>query len=475
MRDLGSRNGTYRNGEIVSDTEIADGARAQRATLVGTVTDQAGAPVGTVTVILTALDAEAERQTVTGPDGSYTLGGLVPGRYRVRIEEANFELFTTLGLALTGGERRTLDITLLALGAAPAEPETPLPPLAPPPTERFPNYTPTPDRWRIELPGWQRYPRELEGEFPYTEGRPLDPYNLNPLKGDVPVIGDDIQSQTAFFVLTARSETPFEYRSVPTPGGISTERPDTEPFFAEGEQWTVLPTAFVTLELFKGDTAFKPRDWAVRVTPVFNLNYNSSRERNVFNIDPEEGNTRRRQDFALEEAFAEVKLFDVSENYDFVSVRGGIQPFSSDFRGFLFFDTNLGVRAFGNWGNNKNQWNVAYFDQLRAVHHPGTRADGWGAPDPGKGNEQRAQPARATQPAGVHRQLVPTGLPDARLHHLAELPRQHRQGRGVLLRRERGFLVRPAPIGLIEPHQVKAYYVGFGGDGHSAATGTGAA
>ncbi len=192
-------------------------ARAQRATLAGTVTDQAGVPQGTVTVILTALDAEAERQTVTGPDGSYTLGGLVPGRYRVRVEEMNFEPFTTLGLALTAGERRTLDITLLPLGATPAEPETP--PAAPAPAERFPNYIPTPDRWRIALPGWQRYPPEFEGEYPYTQGRPLDPYNLNPLKGDVPVIGDDI-----FFVLTARSETPFEYRKVPTPGGVSTQR-----------------------------------------------------------------------------------------------------------------------------------------------------------------------------------------------------------------------------------------------------------
>ncbi len=29
-----------------------------------------------------------------------------------------------------------------------------------------------------------------------------------------------------------------------------------------------------------------------------------------------------------------------------------------------------------------------------------------------------------------------------------------------------GFLVRPSPIGLITPHQVKAYYAGFAGDGH---------
>ena len=47
-----------------------------------------------------------------------------------------------------------------------------------------------------------------------------------------------------------------------------------------------------------------------------------------------------------------------------MSVRAGIQPFASDFRGFLFRDNNLGVRLFGTWGRNRNQWNLAYFDQL---------------------------------------------------------------------------------------------------------------
>ena len=39
----------------------------------------------------------------------------------------------------------------------------------------------------------------------------------------------------------------------------------------------------------------------------------------------------------------EIKLFDVNKNYDFVSVRAGIQPFVSDFRGFIFSDNNLGL------------------------------------------------------------------------------------------------------------------------------------
>src|SRR6185369_8968533 len=79
---------------------------------------------------------------------------------------------------------------------------------------------------------------------------------------------------------------------------------------------------------------------------------------------PEEGKKRRRTDIALQEAFGELKLADIGPNYDFVSVRGGIQPFTSDFRGFLFRDVNLGARVFGTWGRSRNQWNVVAFDQL---------------------------------------------------------------------------------------------------------------
>jgi hypothetical protein len=36
----------------------------------------------------------------------------------------------------------------------------------------------------------------------------------------------------------------------------------------------------------------------------------------------------------------------------------------SDFRGFIFNDTNLGVRIFGNYDNNRWQYNIAAFDML---------------------------------------------------------------------------------------------------------------
>src|SRR4030095_13712165 len=55
---------------------------------------------------------------------------------------------------------------------------------------------------------------------------------------------------------------------------------------------------------------------------------------------------------------------DFNDNYDAVWVRAGIQPFTADFRGFLYSDNNLGARVFGAFSNNKSQFNFAYFRQL---------------------------------------------------------------------------------------------------------------
>src|SRR5205085_1425240 len=81
----------------------------------------------------------------------------------------------------------------------------------------------------------------------------------------------------------------------------------------------------------------------------------------IINIDPRRGTSRTDWHFSLEDAFAEVKLEDVNSNYDAVSLRVGIQPFVSDFRGFIFTDNNLGARLFGAFRNNRYQFNLAYF------------------------------------------------------------------------------------------------------------------
>ena len=54
-----------------------------------------------------------------------------------------------------------------------------------------------------------------------------------------------------------------------------------------------------------------------------------------------------------------MRLRTVNEKFDFDSMRVGIQPFSTDFRGFLFQDNQLGVRLFGTRDNNIYQYNMA--------------------------------------------------------------------------------------------------------------------
>lgn len=394
-------------------------AQGTRATITGTVKDTRGMAVPRITVTIRNLDSEADRPAVTAPDGTFSVGGLAPGRYRVTIAETGMVPFVR-ELTVQAGERAALDIVL---------------------SYTVPDFVPVPDRWRMKFPEWVRYQNQ-DGEYPFVPNRGFDPYDQNVLKGDLPIAGDDI-----FMVLTAISETPLEYRVVPTPSGVSTESPSSDQFFGNGSQFAVLPSAIFSFELFKGSTAFKPRDWAVRITPHFNLNYVHLRERNAVNATPEAGATRRRQHFALQEAFAEWKVADVGPNFDFVSVRGGIQPFNSDFRGFLFRDSNLGVRAFGNWGQNRNQWNAAYFDQLEKETNSEL-------------NELERRSQRVLIGNYYRQDFLTEGYTISPSVH-ANLD----DGEEFFFD-QNGFLARPAPIGLIRPHTVHAYYAGIGGDGH---------
>src|SRR5207253_10055024 len=119
----------------------------------------------------------------------------------------------------------------------------------------------------------------------------------------------------------------------------------------------------LSFDLVHGDAAFKPVDWRIKITPVFNLNEVAVSELAAVNPDVRRGTSRFRTFFALEEYFVEKKLADLSPEYDFVSLRFGSQPFTSDFRGFIFSDTNRAVRLFGTRHGNRDQFNLIYFRQ----------------------------------------------------------------------------------------------------------------
>jgi hypothetical protein len=289
------------------------------------------------------------------------------------------------------------------------------------------NFFPIRDRWRIGY-----------------SGLGLDPYAQNLLKGDYPIYGQDV-----FFNFVGISDSLFEARKLPTPQGVSRENSGSANFFGNGNQLFFNQNFVTSFEIFKGSTAFRPRDWAVRVTPVFNINYLDANERGVVNIDPRKGTTRLDSQIAFQEAFAEKKLLDISKNFDFVSVRAGMQGFTSDFRGFIFSDNEPGIRFFGNFGNNRYQWNVAYFQLL-----------------------EKNTNSMLNSFNNRHRGVVVANLykQDFIFHgYTAQLSFHHDRDNAGDNGQEydtNGFIVRPARIGDLAPHNVRSYYLGWAGDGH---------
>jgi hypothetical protein len=289
------------------------------------------------------------------------------------------------------------------------------------------------DRWRIAPP-----PYELDEK---PRGR-LDPYNQNILKGDFPVRGSD-----TFFVFTGISDTLAESRTLPTPSGVSAAEPGSIGFFGRDNQNLFAENVELSFDLFQGLTAFQPVKQRVKATLIANFNRVHVAEEGLVKPDVREGTVRNDGHLALQELFYERKLRDLSTNYDFVSVRVGSQPFSSDFRGFLFTDTNLGMRAFGNYASNRYQYNLAFFDRLEKDTNSGLNTI----------NELRGQKVLI---ANLYAQdfLVKGYTQEFSIHHLRD---------DASLRYDRnGVLVRPAPIGVFTPHAIRATYLGQAGLGH---------
>lgn len=345
-----------------------------------------------------------------------------------------------------------------------------------------PNSQPEPDRWRIGFAPWHRYTSgSIEDPYEAPVTMLWHPYKQSLLKGDAPIIGQDI-----FLDLTLSSETVFEAKRLPTPSGISAAQPGSAEFFGRSDTISVVNNFAFNINLFQGDTVFEPVKWAIEIQPVYNINFLQSQETGVVSPDPRgvanhnipppdngginnpgdvvnflnghltrgpadaSGNrqTTRLKEFIspLQEAFFELHLGDLSENYDFVATRIGNQVFNQDFRGFLFNDINTGWRVFGNIDNNHYQYNVAAFN-LR---------------EKDTDSELNTFNSRDQNVilANLFRQDLFWHGYTAQLSFLANLDN------GKLHYDENGFLVRPNPIGIVRPHDVHVYYLGWAGDGH---------
>ncbi len=307
------------------------------------------------------------------------------------------------------------------------------------------HFVPMEDRWRSGFPAWDRYKKGYppEDDYPYMQGKIYDPYNQNVLKGDYPIFG-----QHTFLTVTGTSLSILEARQVPTPTTPfeSTNNPNQNEFFGNPNQFFLSQNYVLSFDLVHGDAGFKQADWRIKMTPVLNQNYLDVQELGIVNPNVNQGTTRYRTDGALEEWFFETKLADTSPYYDFVSVRGGSQFFASDFRGFIFSDTNRAVRLFGTNNANRDQYNIIFFDQTEKNTNSLLNTF-----------QDRHQ---NTLIANYYRQdfLFPGYTSQVSFHYNRDGPSQKFD--------KNDFLVRPDPVGTFQPHKVEAYYLGWAGDGH---------
>jgi hypothetical protein len=191
------------------------------------------------------------------------------------------------------------------------------------------------DRWRVIDP--LGFPNNL-----------MNPYATNnPLKGDRPLLDRPVFGGDWFFDGTATSNTLLESRRVPATAQANT------PFLDPRDQLFESQTAILDAVLYRGDTIFQPPDLQFRFTPIFNYSTTRSDGAQVSNST-----------FGAQALFAEMHLRDVSANYDFDSLRIGIQAVDSDFRGFILSDQPFGVRLFGTRDNDFYQYNIGWFRPL---------------------------------------------------------------------------------------------------------------
>jgi len=401
----------------------------------------------------------------TKADGSYSVS-VRPGAYRLSVARpyvARFDQTKNYGqhalirddslenVIVSEGHTTTIDF---AVEKTKEEPLTTVVPRTPPGAAGATSVESEPqteadrrevrDRWRIGFPEYDRYgDKGARGrDIPFKKGHWYDPYNQSWLKGDYPIIGNKV-----FMILSAVSSSTVELSRTPKPSDVSSARPGSAEFFGKPEQLAVNQLFQFTFEMFHGDSTFRPRDWAIKISPTISLpNYLNARETGVVNIDVRRGSTRTDTQVSLEEAFAEVKLFDVNDNFDFVSARVGIQPFVSDFRGFIFSDNNLGARIFGSFDNNRYQFNAAYFAQLEK--------------DTNSGLNRFDRRQQNVYVANLFRQDF------IRKGYTIQATALYNDDRRNVQYDRNGFLVRPALIGDVRPHAIKVGYVGINGDGH---------
>ena len=314
-----------------------------------------------------------------------------------------------------------------------------------PPPEAFPkDQLPIPDRWRL-----------IESLGLVRENL-LDPYNQNTYKGDRPINPDKvpwlpITGDDWFFVANLISDSVYEPRTFPIPVGVqTTEDPDRNDVFGNDFSQVFSQTFIAGFALLKGSTTFKPPTIEYRLTLAYNVNYVDVPERRVLFVEPSKPSHRLDQFLGVQEAFVDYHFsqFD-NDRFDFISIRAGIQPFQSDFRGFLFNDQQLGVRLFGSRDNNRFQFNLGAFWRLEKDTNSGLNAI------------LRTPRDDFVFVANAYRQdfLIP-----ALTSQVTVVYNMNREADDIQIDTN-GFPVRPALLGTLRGREYDVAYLGYNVDG----------
>jgi hypothetical protein len=300
----------------------------------------------------------------------------------------------------------------------------------------------------------------------------LDPYNQNTFKGDKPLCiptDEEVARRAAageskcrtpkflglkgddwFFVLTGISDTIVEPRTFPIPVSVqTTERPRSNDVFGKSQSLILAQTFLFGAALIKGQTAYKPPDVEYRALLAFNINYVNVPERRVLSVKPSKETNRFDYFLGVQELFYDVHWRNVSDRYDFDSLRFGIQPFQQDFRGFLFNDNQLGLRLFGIRDNNRFQYNLAAFWRLEKDTNSGLNAVTMRPRDD------------YVIAANVYRQDFPVVGLTSQVSVTLNINREKKQ----LELDDNGFPVRPALLGDNRGRNYDVTYFGYSVDG----------
>ena len=91
---------------------FAASAWAQSGSIVGTVTDQAGAVVPNAVIALTNEETKFTRTVQTNTAGQFVASSIPTGNYRVSVEVAGFQKLVRTGILLSAADTVSVDLQL---------------------------------------------------------------------------------------------------------------------------------------------------------------------------------------------------------------------------------------------------------------------------------------------------------------------------------------------------------------------------